>query len=261
MGDQNRSKSPVSENTLLDFARESGLNIYLDNSDDNENDDQSSSEELLSSDFVDETDEDPTFDPEIPGPSTGPGGLDVFLTFEMIVLTYHLTQRKMNLGLHSRLGQLGLLVVEVETFATETNRYARKFIASEHEIMERVDEFSILGWLEDEEDIRGWSDNEPELVPEVFSHTDAEPERHEEDTHSEKSDDTVELPQLVPERAHQGEGSGAGTSNGPTLVRKDGVTNWYVHNPSSSRTTRAPRENVVTRLPGVKRWQEAKIQL
>ncbi|KAG8243761.1 hypothetical protein J6590_038237 [Homalodisca vitripennis] len=68
------------------------------------------------------------------------------------------------------------------------------------EIMERVDDCRILGWLED---VRGSSDNEPELVPELFSDTDAEPERHEEDTHSEQSDGTVELPQqLVPERAY-----------------------------------------------------------
>uniref|UniRef100_A0A1B6M803 PiggyBac transposable element-derived protein domain-containing protein n=1 Tax=Graphocephala atropunctata TaxID=36148 RepID=A0A1B6M803_9HEMI len=120
--------------------------------------------------------------------------------------------------------------------------------------MERANEFRILGWLEDEEFERVSSDIEPELPPEVLSDTDAEPEHQEENTDSEQSDDAIEQRhQHTPARAHQGEGSGAGGgSGGPTLTGKDGITNWYVHNPSSLRSTRTPRENVVTRLPGVK---------
>ncbi|KAG8333728.1 hypothetical protein J6590_104601 [Homalodisca vitripennis] len=67
--------SPVSENTIVNFAREAGLNINFDESGDENisgvSSDESSDEPNDS--IVDDTDEEPSYNPDDPQPSTSSG--------------------------------------------------------------------------------------------------------------------------------------------------------------------------------------------
>ncbi|KAG8250228.1 hypothetical protein J6590_106110, partial [Homalodisca vitripennis] len=67
-----RSKSPVSENTLIHIVQCAGLNFRSDSdSEHSSNVDSSDSDQQFSNDFIDDTDEDPSYDPYQPSTSTG----------------------------------------------------------------------------------------------------------------------------------------------------------------------------------------------
>lgn len=64
-----RQRSPVSEGTLFQNVVESGINVFSDEDSNTDN----SLNDSSSSDFVDDSDADPTYNPDLPSTSAGPG--------------------------------------------------------------------------------------------------------------------------------------------------------------------------------------------
>lgn len=119
--------------------------------------------------------------------------------------------------------------------------------------MER--DFRILSWLEEaESEISRHGDDE--LQPEILSDSDSEPEIQNITTGSEQSGDETDnymnldpiaQPTVSEEVAHERNRNVTAS----VYTGKDSFTKWYVHNPVS-RVTRTARQNIITRLPGIK---------
>lgn len=111
-------------------------------------------------------------------------------------------------------------------------------------------DFRIAGWLE-ESDSDGNTHNDNELLPDPLSDSDTETEIQHMNSESEQSNDElaydVAQPALPPLSA-PGENRNVTAS---VYIGKDTFTKWYVHNPVT-RPTRTRRENIISRLPGVK---------
>lgn len=117
-------------------------------------------------------------------------------------------------------------------------------------------DFHILRWLEEtESDVSIHGDNE--LLPEILSNSDSEPELQNIVTESEQSGDetTINDVDLVPLAQPTVSQEAAPERNrnvtASVYTGKDNFTKWYVHNPVS-RVTRTARQNIITRLPGIK---------
>lgn len=81
MNKRPRPNSPLSKNSIMNFARESGLNVNFEESEDESGSDRSSVVDSSSDIFADNTDKDPTFDPETFDPERpGPSGVQRLLT-------------------------------------------------------------------------------------------------------------------------------------------------------------------------------------